>query len=302
MSLGKTLLKVAIGVAIVKGVSSLTKGGAAAPEVSSGGTSTAGRGTRYDGQNRGGLEDMLGEILGSGGSAPSGRERETATRQADTRADTQADTRGGGGLGDLLNQMSGQKRSAPRKNAPSGGLEDLLGELTGKSKSRSTTQDSGDIGGAGKRSAGGVGDLLDQVLNDNGGRRKAGAPVELPEPRREQEVSAALMLRAVIQAVKCDGEMDDDEKARLMKAMGDADPHEVQAVNAELQRPVDVEGLARSVPAGLEPQVYVMSLMAINLDQKAEAQYLHSLAQALDLSQDQMNALHDRARAPRLYR
>ena len=44
-----------------------------------------------------------------------------------------------------------------------------------------------------------------------------------------------------------------------------------------------------------------MSLMAINLDQKAEAQYLHSLAQALDLSQDQVNALHDRARVQRAF-
>jgi uncharacterized membrane protein YebE (DUF533 family) len=290
MGLGKTLLKVAIGVAIVKGVTSLTRGGGAAPEAPSGGGTTAGRGTRLDGQNRGGLEDMLGEILGSGRNASAGR---------DTAA-SGPETRGDGGLGDLLNQMSGQKRSVPRKTAPRGGLEDLLGGLTGASPERSAPRESSGAG----RSTGGVGDLLDQVLNDGGdGRgRKPGAPVALPEPQREEEVSAAMMLRAVIQAVKCDGDLDDDEKARLMKAMGDADPREVQAVNAELQRPVDIAGLARSVPAGLEPQVYVMSLMAINLDQKAEAEYLHGLAEALDLSRDEVNALHDRARAPRLYR
>jgi uncharacterized membrane protein YebE (DUF533 family) len=76
----------------------------------------------------------------------------------------------------------------------------------------------------------------------------------------------------------------------------------VKAVQAELQRPVDVKGLARAVPAGLEPQVYVVSLMAINLDQKTEAEYLHKLAGELDLSPDQVNAIHDRAGAPRLYR
>jgi Protein of unknown function (DUF533) len=296
MSLGKTLLKVAIGVAIVKGVTSLTKGGTVQADAPGGGMTGAGRGTRYDGQNRGGLEDLLGEVLGSGGTATSGRERETDQRGVEPRKG------GDGGLGDLLNQMSGQKRSAPRVNAPKGGLEDLLGELTGKGPGRGAPRESGGIGGGmGTRAgtgAGGLGDLLDQVLND----RKPGAPVELPEPRRETELSAAVMLRAVIQAVKCDGELDADEKDRLMKAMGDADAREVKAVNAELARPVDVEGLARSVPAGLEPQVYVMSLMAINLDQQAEAQYLHKLAQALDLSQDQVNALHDRVRAPRLYR
>ncbi len=48
MSLGKTLLKVAIGIAIAKGVSSLTKSsGTARAEAPSGGST--GRGTRYDG-------------------------------------------------------------------------------------------------------------------------------------------------------------------------------------------------------------------------------------------------------------
>ena len=274
MSIGKTLLKVAIGVAIVKGLSSLTKG--SAPDPQGGTVPSPGRGTRYDGQTKGGLEDILGEVLGSG-KASSGRAREIGT-QGD-----------GGGLGDLLDQISGQKRQAPRPTAPKGGLEDLLGGLTGGG--RTSQAPTG-------RSAGGVGDLLDQVLND----RKPGGPITLPEPQREEELSAALMLRAVIQAVKCDGELDEDEKARLMKAMGDADAREVQAVQAELQRPVDVAGLARAVPAGLEPQVYVVSLMAINLDERAEADYLHQLAGALDLSPDQVNAIHDRARVPRLYR
>lgn len=298
MSLGKTLLKVAIGVAIVKGVTSMTKGSAAEP-ATTGGTAGLGRGTRIDGKGQGGLEDLLGEILGSGGSPKTGGKTDRTTGGTGT-----------GGLGDLLTQMSGQKRQTPRKTAPKGGLEDLLGELTGQGAElgadhgapRDSDATVGGSRGGARGGSGGIGDLLDQVLNDRTPGRKVGAPVALPEPRLEEELSAALMLRAVIQAVKCDGELDEDEKARLMKAMGDADAREVQAVNAELQRPVDVAGLARSVPAGLEPQVYVVSLMAINLDQKAEAQYLHNLAQALDLSQDQVNALHDRARAPRLYR
>ena len=291
MSLGKTLLKVAIGIVIAKGVSSMTKGGSAAPEVPAGRTSdrSAGRGTPYDGQEAGrssgqapGLEDLLKDVMGSGGRARSGTARKEAPRQADSE----------GGLGDLLDQISGQKRSSPRATAPKGGLEDLLGQLTGGRAATETSRS-----GRGE-STGGVGDLLDQVLND----RRPGAPVELPEPDREEELSAALMLRAVIQAVKCDGDLDEDERQRLMQAMGEADQREVQAVNAELQRPVDVKGLARAVPAGLEPQVYLVSLMAINLDQKAEANYLHQLAGELDLSPDQVNAIHDRAGVQRLYR
>jgi uncharacterized membrane protein YebE (DUF533 family) len=284
MSLGKTLLKVAIGVAIVKGVSALTKGGSATADVSPGGARTAGRGTRYDGRNRGGLEDMLGEVLGSGRKGSTSRTRNAGTQDVEQ-----------GGLGDLLDQISGQKRQAPRSTAPKGGLDDLLGELTGRG--RTTEQTRVEVPRR-QGSGGGVGDLLDQVMND----RRSGGPVVLPEPEREEELSAALMLRAVIQAVKCDGDLDDDERARLTQAMGEADQREVQAVQAELNRPVDVAGLARAVPAGLEPQIYVVSLMAINLDQKAEAEYLHKLAGALDLSPDQVNAIHDRAGAPRLYR
>jgi len=299
MSLGKTLLKVAIGIAIAKGVSSLTRGGSASAGSSGdsgglggglGGGSVGGgigRGTRIDTSQKGGLEDILGEVLGTGGRA------RTGGGLGGSSGGSTSSGGGGGGLGDLLDQISGQKRSSPRASAPKGGLEDLLGQLTG---GNSRTESAANPGRA--TSPGGVGDLLDQVL----GGRKPGSPVALPEPAREEELSAALMLRAVIQAVKCDGDLDADEKSRLMQAMGEADQREVQAVQAELQRPVDVKGLARLVPAGLEPQVYMVSLMAINLDQKAEAEYLHTLAGELDLSPDQVNAMHDKAGAPRLYR
>ncbi|WP_333816980.1 DUF533 domain-containing protein [Tabrizicola sp.] len=279
MGIGKTLLKVAIGVVIAKGVASLTKGSSG-----SSGTSTAGRGTRIDTGSKGGLEDMMGDILRSGRS--SGGRRSGGGQS-------------GGGLGDLLEQLSGQKRQTPRATAPKGGLDDLLGELTGRGRTTGQARTEAPA----RRQGGGVGDLLDQVLADKPGGAATGTrPLTLPEPEREEELSAALMLRAVIQAVKCDGVLDDDERARLMQAMGEADQREVQAVQAELNRPVDVAGLARSVPAGLEPQIYMVSLMAIDLDQKAEAEYLHQLAGALDLSPDQVNAIHDKAGAPRLYR
>ena len=281
MGIGKTLLKVAIGVVIAKGVASLTKGSSG-----SSGTVTTGRGSRIDTGSKGGLEDMMGDVLRSGRS--SGR--------------TSGGGQSGGGLGDLLDQLSGQKRQTSRATAPKGGLEDLLGELTGRGRTtgqtRSEVPTRRDVGG------GGVGDLLDQVLADKpgGSGTLRSGPITLPEPEREEELSAALMLRAVIQAVKCDGELDEEERARLMQAMGEADQSEVQAVQAELRRPVDVAGLARSVPAGLEPQIYMVSLMALDLDQKAEADYLHQLAGALDLTPDQVNAIHDKAGVQRLYR
>ena len=275
MGIGKTLLKVAIGVLVAKGVSSLTRGSSGG---SSGTATSAGRGTRIDTGSKGGLEDMLGDVFGSG-------------RSSSTRTTGQS----GGGLGDLLEQLSGQKRASPRANAPTGGLEDILGQLTGRGSAQTRDDQPAPRKGGG--------DLLDQVLGDKpgaGGLRTG--PISQPEPEAEEELSAALILRAVIQAVKCDGDLDNAERDRLMQAMGEADQSEVQAVQAELQRPVDVQGLARSVPAGLEPQVYMVSLMALDLDQKTEADYLNELAGALALSPDQVNAIHDKAGVQRLYR
>jgi uncharacterized membrane protein YebE (DUF533 family) len=51
----------------------------------------------------------------------------------------------------------------------------------------------------------------------------------------------------------------------------------------------------------MEEQVYLISLMAIDLDSRAEAQYLHDLASALALDQSMVNAIHQDAGLPALY-
>ncbi len=275
MSLGKTLLKVAIGVAIAKGVSALTKGsGSASAGTTRSPGGSAGTGARYDGGRAslpGGLEDLMGDVLGGGKSSRGS----AGTQSSDS--------------GDLLEQLTGKKRTTTRASAPKGGLDAVLEQMTGARTGR---------GGQGADTAsggGGLGDLLGGILG--GASTTARRTAE-----QDQEISAALMLRAMIQAVKCDGDLDAEEKRKLMEAMGDASQAEVKAVNAELSRPVDVAALARIVPQGMEAQVYLVSLSAIDLDQQAEAQYLHALAQALELSPEEVNALHDRAGVPHIYR
>ena len=302
MSLGNTLLKLAIGVAIAKGVSTLGKASAG------GGTVSAGSGKPYGGGSTGlpgGLENVMRDALAGGstgrGAATPGTTRSIGADRGDgamTGASRNGDV-AGGGLGDLLDQImnggaaSTDRQRAPggyadaadggihmptprptRQNAPKGGLEDLLA-------------------GAGGGASGG---LLEAVL-------RGAAPTTLPEPKaRQQELAAALALRAMIQAVKCDDELDKAEEGKLMQQMGQASREEVAFINAELQRPVDVEGLARQVPNGMEEQVYLVSLMAIDLDNQREAAYLASLAKALELSPQEVNGLHDRMGAPRMFR
>jgi uncharacterized membrane protein YebE (DUF533 family) len=174
------------------------------------------------------------------------------------------------GLGNIMNDVLGKgtRTRTPRRNAPAGGLNDLL------------------VGGAG----GAIGGLF-------GG---ASSPRTLPEPQ-EETLEAALLLRCMIMAAKADGDLDADEKAKLMEAVGDAEKSEIEFINSELSAPVDVAGLARQVPNGMEDKAYLVSLMAIHLDQRAEAEYLHELATALELSEAEVNAIHEKAGAPPIY-
>jgi uncharacterized membrane protein YebE (DUF533 family) len=124
---------------------------------------------------------------------------------------------------------------------------------------------------------------------------------EIPEPTRVQELAAALMLRAMVQAALADGQLDDAERAKLMQHMGDAPQQEVDFVASLLDQPVDIDALAADVPDGMEEQIYLISVMAIDLDSRAEAQYLHKLATSLGLDQTVVNDIHRQAGIPLLY-
>lgn len=282
MSLGKTLLKVAIGVAVVKGMSSLAKGGAAEAGPSGGLVPTGGQRPAGGQKPKGGLEDMMGDILGSGRTRGGGFAQDGGVSEGsgDLLDQVMRDTGGRGSVpkaGRATQAPAGRDAGlapaprATRQTAPKGGLEDLLGGAAG----------------------GGLGGLLESILAGGG---------QLAPQEREAELSAALALRAMIQAIKADGTLDAAEKRKLMDHLGEASRDEVAFVNAELQAPVDVQGLARQVPNGMEAQVYLASLMAIDLDNQEEAKYLAALAEALELRPAEVNALHDRAGAPRIFR
>lgn len=271
MSLMKTLAKVAVGVAVAKGASAMMQRGGGSGGGLLGQLQSQLQGTGGATTSRAGVEQMLGGILGGSGA-------------------------GSTGLGGLLESLGGGVSEATG-GARGGGLNDLLGGLAG----------AGAMGGLGgllggmlsggnaatAQPRGGFGDMLNQAI------ARQDEPEIAPGP--EQELAAGLMLRAMIQAAKCDGNLDDAEQARLLDRLEDVSPQEQAFVQAELQAPVDAAGLAGQVPRGLEPQVYTMSVMAIDLDSQAEAQYLHDLAQALRLQPQAVNHIHDQLGVPTLY-
>ena len=110
------------------------------------------------------------------------------------------------------------------------------------------------------------------------------------------------MLRTMIQAAKSDGNLDDAEHDILIGQLGDdVDIQEAAFVQAEMKAPVDLDALVAQVPIGMGPQVYAMSVIAINLDSQVEAQYLHKLVQGLRLSVDTINDVHAQLGVPSLY-
>ncbi|KGJ15911.1 tellurite resistance TerB family protein, partial [Paracoccus sanguinis] len=120
-------------------------------------------------------------------------------------------------------------------------------------------------------------------------------------PTAEQNAIAGLMLRAMIQAAKADGKIDEAERERLLGQMGDLDDEDRAFIREQMAAPVDAQALAREVPKGLEPQVYMMSLMAIDFDNRTEAEYLNSLAQAMGIDRQVINQIHQHVGVQDLY-
>lgn len=161
-----------------------------------------------------------------------------------------------------------------------GGLGGLLNSLSGSSSQQS-------------QGGGGIGDLLSSFGDDSASTKV--------QATTEQNQQAEILLRAMLNAAKSDGEIDKAEQARIIKHLDDVSPEEEQFLKTELSSPLDTDGFIRSVPRGMEQQVYLMSLSAIDLDSKVEAQYLHQLAQGLGIEQQVCNAIHDQVGAPKLY-
>ena len=254
MSLMGTLAKVAIGYAAARGVDHL-----------SGGQGLGGLmgGAQVSGDNPlSQIQAQMGQMLGGAGGA--GGQNPLAGIMEKMQS---------GGL-DLSSIMGGGTTGS---DDDKGGLLSALGGAGGGAGLAGLLAAAGGMAAAGGQN---MGSMFDQAA-------KSGA---VPA---EAEETAALMLRAMIQAAKCDGGIDEAERAKIIDTVGaDADADDIAFVQEQLAAPVDVTGLANDTPAALRTQVYSASLMAIRLDTQPEAQYLDALAKAMDLDETTVNALH----------
>lgn len=194
----------------------------------------------------------------------------------------------GGALGSVLGGLTGGG-GAP---AGGGGLGNVLGGLLG--------------GGGAAAGGGGLGSLLGAAIGQfaqaQQGQQTSAAD-HLPQGMTASQANdqATVLIRAMINAAKADGRVDQQEQEQIVGQLGEVTQDEVNFIRNEMSQPLDVQGFIRSVPKGTEQHVYAVSLMAIDLDSNPEAQYLHQLAQGLGISQQASNQIHQQLGAKLLY-
>ncbi len=191
--------------------------------------------------------------------------------------------------------MSGMKDMMKSAGQP-GGVADSLGAMAEKMGLPGAQAKTREMFGTMGSSAASSADAAQTGLNGlfaaltgataAGGAAMAGmahSAAEATGTAAVSEENAKLMIRAMILAARADGEIDADERARIMDHLTDASDAEIAFVEEQLMAPVDPVALAKDTDAALRGQVYAMSLMAIKLDTPAEQAYLDQLAKSLGL-------------------
>ena len=259
MSLVGTLGRIAVGVAMAKGVGTLmnkNRGGSGG-----GGLGGALGGALGGGGAGGGLGGLLGGVLGGGASGASA---------------------GGGGMAGGLGSLLGGGAAA---GGMAGGLGGLLESMSGGGAPAADAATRAPANGS-------LGHLLNGSLQGN----------SIPEPEPAQEDLARIFITAMVNAAKSDGEIDQAEQQKIVANLGDeVSDAEREFVLNEMKAPLDVQGFINSIPPGAGSQVYMMSLLGIDLDSHEEAQYLDTLRKGVSMSEEQANAIHQQLGVPTLY-
>jgi uncharacterized membrane protein YebE (DUF533 family) len=203
-----------------------------------------------------------------------------------------------GRLGSIAKSFLGEGQQG--KSLAAGGLGALMGAI---------------LGGGGKSMKGALGGgalaLLGSIaLQALRGSQKKGQPQEidsgarlaagLREPENAQEAKQVesivdLTVKAMINAAKADGRIDEDEMQKVVgELQGDGiTDAEREYLLAEVRKPLCTEEIVKAVPdRQVAAQVYTASLLAIEVDTPAEKAYLQGLARDLNLDSRVVNQIH----------
>jgi len=270
------------------------------------------------------LTKILGSLLASGAlSKGSGGDVLGSLIGAALGGAQNQQTQGGGALGDILGQIIAGGQSS---GTSAGGLGDILGSLVGGATPTHQPRSSGriptsagdleDLLGIGKKNngglggEGGLGGLLTSAIAKHAQHNNPNIPtpsnddysvLPLGVDREEANNQAALIIRAMINAAKSDGSIDQAEQNNIIEKLGDVTQEEIDFVKREFAAPLDVQAFARTIPSSMAEQIYTVSLMAIDLDKNTEAQYLADLAKGLNIPTHTANLIHEKLGVPKIF-
>jgi uncharacterized membrane protein YebE (DUF533 family) len=116
-----------------------------------------------------------------------------------------------------------------------------------------------------------------------------------PASESEQQSLGLSLMRAMIAAAKSDGHVDATEQANIFAQLDKLalSAEEKAFVLDELRKPLDVDAVARGAHTPEQAaEIYVASLLAIDVDNPAERGYLAMLAARLQLDEKLVAHLH----------
>ncbi len=245
------------------------------------------------GGDGGGLGDLMGNLSQMvGGDSSSGE---------------------GGGLGGMLGSVLGGSDEGQESGA--GGLSGLLGKVTSNLSGNSAALGGlGALGGAllgggGKAAKGAIGGGALALLASLGmaALKKSGQqPVQPPavlndnptsDQEQEMDREAKILVKAMINAAKADGEIDEEEQQRIIGKLDDdgLSEEEKNFFQDEAAAPLDLEGVIASAEGRPEmgAQIYAASLLAIEVDTAEEKEYMQNLAEGLGLGSEVVSYIEE---------
>ncbi|MGY3942565.1 tellurite resistance TerB family protein [Aeromonas tecta] len=178
----------------------------------------------------------------------------------------------------------GDSRKAQMKGMAQGGLAaGAMALLLGNKKLRSYGGKVAAVGGAAA-----LGGLAYKLYQDwqaqQGGATQPSQPLDSLQGQA-LDARATLLVRAMVAAARADGHIDDAERQKIQQYLTEQGQSDAARwIEAELARPLDPQALAREVTDMEQAtEVYLASLLTVEVDHFMERGYLDELARALKL-------------------
>ena len=207
-------------------------------------------------------DGSLGDILGSLGSLLGS-----------------SNTAGGTGADNLTGILGGMLGKLADNGAAAGGIGALIGSVLGGGADSAK----GAVGG------GALAVLASLALNalKNAGQAPEQDVQALAANQEEMDDKAKIIVFAMMNAAKADGELDKEEIEKIVGKLDSdgLDTSEKAYIEKHLQGPMDTDSLvsAAQIDETMPAQIYAASLLAIEVDTDAERAYMDELETALEL-------------------